>query len=73
MTSNESAGSARRDSSFLMSASTSRKFGGTGLGLSISYGIIEAHGGQITAISQVGQGTTFMIVLPVDRPQEKYG
>ncbi len=49
------------------------KKGGTGLGLSISYGIIEAHGGQITAISQVGQGTTFMIVLPVDRPQEKYG
>jgi two-component system, NtrC family, sensor kinase len=39
---------------------------GTGLGLSISYGIIEAHGGQITATSQVGVGTTFTILLPVE-------
>jgi two-component system NtrC family sensor kinase len=38
---------------------------GTGLGLSISYGIIEAHQGQITATSQVGEGTTFTILLPV--------
>ncbi len=41
---------------------------GTGLGLSITYGIIEAHQGQITAASQVGEGTTFTILLPVEEP-----
>jgi two-component system NtrC family sensor kinase len=40
---------------------------GTGLGLSIVYGIIKAHSGQITVQSQVGQGTTFRITLPVRR------
>ncbi len=37
---------------------------GTGLGLSISYGIIEAHGGEMTVSSQPGVGTTFTILLP---------
>jgi two-component system NtrC family sensor kinase len=41
------------------------KSNGTGLGLAISYEIIRAHGGQITAASQVGGGTTFTILLPV--------
>ncbi len=40
---------------------------GSGLGLSISYGIIQSHGGEITATSQVGAGTTFTILLPVER------
>lgn len=38
---------------------------GTGLGLSLSYGIITEHGGQISVESQVGQGTTFFVDLPV--------
>ncbi len=38
---------------------------GTGLGLATSYGIIEDHGGKISAKSQVGEGTTFTIELPV--------
>jgi two-component system NtrC family sensor kinase len=38
---------------------------GTGLGLSISYGIIKKHNGEITVESKVGQGTTFIINLPV--------
>jgi len=37
---------------------------GTGLGLSISHGIIEQHGGAITAESVEGQGTTMRVVLP---------
>jgi two-component system NtrC family sensor kinase len=44
------------------------KEGGTGLGLSISYGIIQAHNGEITVTSQVGEGTTFTILLPMERP-----
>ena len=37
---------------------------GTGLGLSISHGIVRALGGEITADSTVGEGTTFRVVLP---------
>jgi len=39
---------------------------GTGLGLSISYGIIEKHQGEITVKSQVGEGTEFVVTIPLD-------
>ena len=42
---------------------------GTGLGLSIVYGIIKMHRGQIAVQSQVGQGTTFIVTLPVQLPK----
>ncbi|MEW5913431.1 MAG: HAMP domain-containing sensor histidine kinase [Thermodesulfobacteriota bacterium] len=38
---------------------------GTGLGLSVSQGIVAKHGGRILVSSQVSQGTTFTVVLPV--------
>jgi signal transduction histidine kinase/ActR/RegA family two-component response regulator len=38
---------------------------GTGLGLSLSYGIIQEHGGRIRVESQLGQGATFIIELPI--------
>ncbi|EAX47702.1 histidine kinase [Thermosinus carboxydivorans Nor1] len=40
------------------------KVNGTGLGLSIAYSIINAHNGRIEVNSQVGQGTTFRILIP---------
>ncbi len=38
---------------------------GTGLGLSLSYDIIKAHGGEIKVETKEGEGTEFMIQLPV--------
>ncbi len=38
---------------------------GTGLGLSLSYDIVKAHGGEIKVESKAGEGTTFIIQLPV--------
>lgn len=42
--------------------------GGAGLGLSISRRTVEAHGGQITVSSELGQGTTFTFTLPIAPP-----
>lgn len=39
---------------------------GTGLGLSISAGIIKQHGGDIDVTSEVGKGTCFTIILPIN-------
>jgi signal transduction histidine kinase len=44
--------------------SRSRASGGAGLGLAIAKGIVEAHGGQITVESDLGQVTTFTFFLP---------
>jgi PAS domain S-box-containing protein len=41
---------------------------GTGLGLSICHGIVTAHGGRIYARSQVGEGATFVVELPINSP-----
>jgi signal transduction histidine kinase len=41
---------------------------GTGLGLYITRGIVEAHGGTIAVQSAPGQGTTFVVRLPVTSP-----
>ncbi len=40
---------------------------GTGLGLSLARRIIEDHQGRIDVSSAVGQGTTFAVVLPLER------
>ena len=42
-----------------------RSISGTGLGLPIVKGIVEAHLGTIKVESQLGQGTTFSILLPI--------
>ncbi|MGH9802300.1 MAG: ATP-binding protein [Blastocatellia bacterium] len=51
---------------FLCSAKTSdRTASGFGLGLSIVKWIVASHGGQVETESQQGQGTTFVVKLPL--------
>jgi signal transduction histidine kinase len=38
---------------------------GTGLGLSLSYDIVKAHGGELKVETREGEGTEFIIQLPV--------
>jgi heavy metal sensor kinase len=44
--------------------SRSRANGRTGLGLAISKSIVEAHGGSIDAVSELGKGSLFTVRLP---------
>ena len=47
------------------------KYKGTGIGLSICLRIIERHCGRITAQSKVGQGSKFIIILPMQQNKEE--
>jgi signal transduction histidine kinase/cytochrome b561/ActR/RegA family two-component response regulator len=48
-------------------SSTTRKYGGTGLGLAICRELCEAMGGAVTVHSEVNQGSTFVVDLPLVR------
>jgi len=53
------------DRFFRAQSALERQIQGTGLGLYISKAIVEAHGGRIGVDSAPGQGTTFVVELPV--------
>ncbi len=52
---------------YVVDRSRTRGSGGAGLGLAIVKGIVDAHGGAISAESMLGRGTAFTIRLPIMR------
>ncbi len=53
---------------FQADSSASREYGGAGLGLSIVKSYIEAHGGEVAVKSDLGKGSTFTLIVPVEPP-----
>ena len=58
------------DRFYQIDSTSTRRFAGTGLGLAIVKRIVEAHRGEITVESTMGEGTTFCFTLPVYAPHE---
>jgi two-component system phosphate regulon sensor histidine kinase PhoR len=49
---------------FQVDGSTTRRVGGSGLGLYLTRRLVEAHGGSVWAESELGRGTTVVVLLP---------
>ena len=45
---------------------SSEDFGGSGLGLTLTRNLINLHGGEIKVFSKVGEGSEFIILLPIE-------
>lgn len=54
---------------YRVDAARSRELGGTGLGLAIVKHIAKVHGGDVTATSRPGAGSTFSLRLPTNAPR----
>jgi signal transduction histidine kinase len=59
-------GIAHRDKDHIFKPFYTTRHSGTGLGLSITREIVDRHGGRLEVESEVGKGSTFRIVLPLE-------
>jgi signal transduction histidine kinase len=50
---------------YQVDGSLTRRYGGNGLGLYLCKSVVEAHGGSIRAVSEVGKGTEIHVLLPI--------
>ncbi|MCF2857790.1 PAS domain-containing protein [Pseudoalteromonas sp. SMS1] len=50
-------------------SSTTRQYGGTGLGMSITINLIKIMQGDIKVLSDFGQGTQIIVILPLEKAQ----
>jgi signal transduction histidine kinase len=53
------------DRFYQVDGSAWRQYGGVGLGLALVKEIVRTYGGRVTVESQVGQGSTFTVLLPI--------
>lgn len=56
------------DRFYQVDGSIRRRYGGVGLGLALVKEIVEAYGGSVDVESEVGEGTTFTVTLPIFKP-----
>ncbi|MBL8950621.1 MAG: PocR ligand-binding domain-containing protein [Myxococcaceae bacterium] len=54
---------------YQVDSSSTREFGGAGLGLSIVKSFVEGHGGVVRVTSEMGKGSRFSAILPLQPPQ----
>lgn len=56
---------------FARATNNNRQFEGAGLGLSIVSAIVQAHGGRIELYSELGRGSTFTLIIPLEPSVEQ--
>ncbi|MEO1350668.1 MAG: HAMP domain-containing sensor histidine kinase [Cyanobacteria bacterium J06635_15] len=56
---------------FARATNNNRQFEGAGLGLSIVSAIVQAHGGRVELSSELGQGSTFTLIVPLEPSLER--
>jgi two-component system sensor histidine kinase BarA len=59
------------DTFYQVDNSSTREFGGAGLGLAIVRSFVTGHGGQVRVSSEMGRGSRFTVVMPLQPPQPK--
>jgi len=57
---------------YQVDGSSTREYGGAGLGLAIAKSLVEAHHGVLRVESAPGQGSVFLVILPLVPPEREF-